>query len=246
MKKAFACLWLMAVLVGCNTTANHSEVDIEKNEAILKTTNDPQGLVDFYKAELAKQDGPRERYKLAEAYLGIDDAESALFYMQPLIEEERLSATGYYLYGRALAMQGEYLKARHAILEAIVREEAMAEAHNFLGVLDAEQGRFDDARSAFNQARALLFDDVTIKNNLAVLDIYQQDYESALNRLLPLWSNGLGDDRIRANMLLAMAKLGRYDDFRALVGSDREEFAVIDLYQALATSQPRSDGDGQE
>ncbi len=239
--RKIAILIFAVALIGCQSTSQTAtRVSAEQNEAILKNTNDSQGLIDFYKSQILEDDTPEQRYKLADAYLEINDAESALFYLNPLIEESRLSSEGYYLHGRALALQGDYLEARYAVTEAIVRDSNFASAYNFLGVIDAEHGRFDDARESFNQARALLFSDVVIKNNLAVLDIYQQNYESALHRLLPLWSNGHGDEQIRANLLLTMAKLGYYEDFRALASYETEEFAVIDLYQALADSAPRS------
>nr|WP_086940289.1 hypothetical protein [Thaumasiovibrio occultus] len=234
------CSWLVAVLAlsGCAQQASlPPEIEEARTEAIVASTNDPAGAVAFYKQRLASEDSADNRYKLVESYLAMQDADSALFYLQPLVEKEQLSAQGFFLYGKALALHGQYLDARFAVTEALIRNPDFAQAHNFLGVLDAGEGRFLDARDSFNRARALLLDDITVKNNLAVLDIYQQDYQAAYNRLKPLWIQGNEDEQVRANLLVATAKLGYVEEFVLLLGREHDDFTVYSLYQTLSASE---------
>nr|MCC4892416.1 secretion protein [Vibrio sp. F13] len=64
-------------------------------EAIYQQTNNHTKLVALYKVQLQREDIAEIRQKLASSYLKLADAESALFYITPVIESEKASLEAY-------------------------------------------------------------------------------------------------------------------------------------------------------
>ena len=81
-KKILICL-LPAMLAACSSTQQAWQQQDSK-EAIYQKTNNHAQLVTLYKQQLQQSDDAQVREKLAQSYLSLGDAESALFYIKPL------------------------------------------------------------------------------------------------------------------------------------------------------------------
>lgn len=97
-------------------------------------------------------------------------------------------------------------------------------------------GEFDKARRAFEMAREFMFDDSSVKNNLAVVDIMTGQFNAAIDRLMPMYTTGLADDKIKANLAIATVKAGRSDYFSMIVKNEKNRESRYKLYAAIQAS----------
>lgn len=112
-----------------------------------------------------------------------------------------------------------------------------------LGVIYAANGDLGQARDFFNLARAHFYSDIKIKNNLAVLDIIEQDYSSAIERLLPIYTNDEADDQVVANLTLAMAKSDNLELMKQVLKPKFTDKEIQQRYlslRKLKTTQPEN------
>ena len=238
-------LSLCVVLSGCATSAGKSgdaAFNVSTaNEALLKAAENYSGLIDIYRERLDEATSVEEsdyyRLKLGQVYLDSGDLESALFYINPIIEEGRGSADVFLLKSRTFLMMGDRDKALAAVMTAHGFDTEDPHIYNQLGLIQADTGLYEDARRNFNKARRGRISDVTIQNNLAMLDILEGQYDSAVQRLMPLQQTGQANRRINSNLALALAKSGRYGQFVSLYGQGLSEDARITLFKALAKAE---------
>ena len=217
--------------------------DAPTNEALLIAAENNAGLIDFYREQLENAQTTREsdelRIKLSESYLNMGDPDSTLFYLQPIIEAGRQTAELLLLQSRAqLAMQ-KHEHSQETALTALAMDDSNPNTHNQLGLVYARSGDYDNARFHFNQARILWLDDVTVKNNLAMMDILEGRYETAVSRLMPVYLAGQADDRVIANLTVALARSGRYPEFKSVYNDARNEEEYQAVFHLIATMEPR-------
>lgn len=223
------------------------------NEALLEAAENYVGLIELYKSRM-QQGKPAEqeqaRLNLAEVYLQTDDPESALFTIEPLFTINPLNAkpsdnnttvTSWLLKSRALFALGDLEQAMVTAKQAHSAANATSPAHslsprimNHIGLIHVAYGEFGEARTAFNKARHAMLDDLTVKNNLAMLDILEHDYKSAIGRLMPLYTTGQADEQIKANLTIALARAGHYQDFKALIAQGQPESETATLFMTLS------------
>ncbi|PWI35218.1 hypothetical protein DI392_02835 [Vibrio albus] len=213
----------LALLTGCATTSSSQKEQVSqsafesKEEMLLKTGSSTQ-LIQLYKNKLKEGDSQEIRLKLIEAYLADKDYESAGFHLDLLQKQQpdpdkpddTLQAKVSFLQAKVLLEQGRPANAADLVKQAMAREQVYPEAENLMGLIQAELGDFARAREYFNRARQHYYDDVIVKNNLAVLDLIEENYQAAVEKLQPLYQKGLADNKITANLVLAYAKLGNY------------------------------------
>ncbi|ENM3882985.1 MULTISPECIES: tetratricopeptide repeat protein [Vibrio] len=243
-RKIHSGLWLFCVLLlsGCSSfyQAFNSEGSQTQNlekpldfdqESLLIKTNNQAGLIELYKTQLQQQENPQIRFKLANAYFNGKDPESSLFTLAPLMTAKSSVARDelFFLQGRAQYQLGRIEQAQRSLLAALQVNPNSAKALNSISIIYAQQGEWRKAREGFNRARELMFDDVTVKNNLALIDILEQDYQSAAARLLPIYLNGQADDMVTANLALIMAKIGSFEHLRSFYG---QQYSDEELYLA--------------
>ncbi len=226
-------------ITGCVSSESHdleSSLDrsnFESKEKILIDSGDNQKLISFYKQEIMDSDSVELKIKLIEAYLEIGDIESAIFYL------EQTKATGeyrddiYFLRARAYYQNNELDRAEKNATNAIKSKDKYAEAENLMGLIYAGQGKYDLAKQYFNQARQHHYNDVAIKNNLAVVDLLEEDYQKAVFRLESLFNNGLADRQVKVNLALAYAKLGQFEQVVSVLGGDYSAQEIQHIYMAL-------------
>ena len=83
------------------------------------------------------------------------------------------------------------------------------------------------------KARELLYEDVVISNNLAVMDILEADYQRAITRLEPVYKNGQADKQVVSNLVLAYAKVGDFVQVKALLGGMYSAEELYHIYTGL-------------
>ena len=226
-------LIILAGLTGCATTSSSqkeqvSQSTFESKEEMLSQTGNLAQLVQLYKNRLQESDSQEIRIKLIEAYLAEKDYESAAFYLDRLREKQQasdqpgqpddtLQAKIDLLQARVLLEQSKPEKASELVLRAIEKKGNYPEAENLMGLIQADLGDLVKAREYFNLARQHYYDDAVVKNNLAVLDLIEEEYQAAADKLQPLYQKGLADEKITANLVFAYAKLGNYPAVEAIL-----------------------------
>ena len=243
--KQLLSILLVSLMTGCAvTTPVTTETAALPNETLLKATENYPGLLDLYKHQLKNaatpEESDRQRLNIASIYLSISDPESALFYLNPVIEGGYDGADAWLLASRAHLAVSQHYKARLAALRALGADSENPAIYNQIGLTYAHQGNYPLARSYFNQGRDRLLDDATAINNLALVDILEGDYQRAVNRLLPLYTAGLADDTVQANLMLALVHNGDMATFRAIHSDAKTEKESRQLFQALSTLKPIS------
>lgn len=239
MSKFFLSLIILLLLAGCvdsSTKSNSAfQGDRDSTESLLLKTKNYPRLIEMYKEDLKEKDTKEIRVKLAKTYLAMEDAESALFYLSTILLDRERDAEIFYLQAQIQYDFQQYEKAMKSVQTALSIDSDYPDAHNLMGILYADSDKFELARISFNQARLGLADDVKVKNNIAVLDIIEKDYRAAISRLLPLYLNGQADDQVKANLLIAMSKMGNYDYVKSMLSKDYEDEEIIQLFHSLNT-----------
>lgn len=233
------------VIAGCSVMSGHSQspnaAGAERalaDENFLINSGNYSRLIDLYKQQLKKNDQPETRIKLAKAYLDIQDNESALFTIAPVITQPNASAESFYLQGLAQFNLGKTQLAEHSLEVAVNKEKNNARFINLLGATQAELGRLASARDSFNRARSLLYDDVVIKNNLALVDMMEGNYQDAAARLMPVYRADPegADDQLKANLAIIAAKLGSFETLKLLYGNQYSDTELFGIFQGLRSS----------
>ncbi len=241
----YALLLTVLIVTGCTTVSNQPQAPnaagAERalvDENFLVISGNYQRLIALYKEQLKQNDQSETRIKLAKAYLDTGDNESALFTLVPVITMPNASAEAFYLQGLAQFNLGQAEHAERSLAIAANKEPNNAKVINLLGAAQAELGQLVEARAAFDQARTLLYDDVVIKNNLALVDMMEGKYQDAAARLMPLYrADPKGADaQLKANLAIVAAKLGSFETLRALYGSEYSESELFGIFQGLRSS----------
>ena len=235
------------VLSGCVSPGLKPSVpkDVQEapaNEALLKAASNHAGLIQLYKTRLkqAKTADEQEncRLQLGGAYLETGDPESALFTLEPLVAEASKNSDTWLLKARASLALGELETALMDINQSLSLAPESPTILNQQGVIYASMGQYNQARQSFNKARTTMFDDLVIKNNLAMLDILDKKYDAAIQRLMPLYTSGQADERIKANLTLALARAGLYNEFKTVHSEARSEQEKLSLFMTLSSATP--------
>ncbi|MFZ3538399.1 tetratricopeptide repeat protein, partial [Vibrio harveyi] len=117
--------------------------------------------------------------KLAWAYFHKGDIESANFYVQHLQKEGVESPDLYQLEGQVFDAKNDTDSAVEAYLSSIKTGNESGQIHVLLGVSYAKLGKYEDAYQELNNARLRGYDDVAIKNNIAMIHMANGEYEQA-------------------------------------------------------------------
>jgi tight adherence protein D len=246
MKKLITILTII-FLSGCvsplggksQSSSNTKNLSSVTSETILLQTKNYTKLITLYKERLKAAENKATRIKLAETYLLMGDPESTLFYLSPLTAEVATSSESndavdiYYLQAKAqydLDLVDDAITTADKLLTLAPKH---AETLNLLGILYADKNDFVLARQYFNQARVNFYDDVKVKNNIAILDIIEKDYQSAVTSLYPLYLNGQTDEQVNATLLIALSKMGNYQYVKSMLSSKYKEDDIISLFKAL-------------
>ncbi|MFC1234491.1 tetratricopeptide repeat protein [Vibrio sp. F74] len=253
MKKMKATVLIALSLLGCASDANKEELideaTFDSREKMLVSSGNGKAVIDFYKDELQKRDSEEIRLRLVQAYININDYESAFFHLDDIeINDANVSKVAFLKAKVYLAMgdiESAYLRAQ----TALAVKSIYPEAENLMGLILAEKGDYQKSKEFFLLAKKHYYDDLTIANNLSVLDLLVGDYGSVIDRLQPFYFNGEADRTVKANLVLANAKLGRYQQVESILkeqGYKSEQIQKIFVILTTANNQQNLNANGAQ
>lgn len=238
-------LSLIVMLAGCSTVSEQPQMPtaagakraLADENFLINSGNYPK-LIALYKDKLKQAESTETRVKLAKAYLDTGDNESALFTIAPVITQPNASAESFYLQGLAQFNLGQASQSQRSLDVATHKAPNNAKYVNLLGAVQAELGQLEQARASFNRARSLLYDDIVIKNNLALVDIMEGNFQAAAARLMPVYrANPKGaDEQLKANLAIIAAKLGSFETLKALYGDQYTDKELFGIFHGLRSS----------
>lgn len=196
--------------------SDYQTKDTAEKEFILQNAKNYNGLIAVYKQRLQYREDKETRLKLAEYYYLANDYNSSLHYLSVLLENSP-SEPAYLLQAKNLSAQHQYKSAIDAINMAISSNPKSGESYNIKGIILSESGLLPQAKEAFETARNLYVKDDVINNNLAMVEIFSQRYQSAVRYLLPLYQRGYKDAKLTHNLVFALVKSGDYGYAKEIV-----------------------------
>ncbi|USD40135.1 hypothetical protein J4N42_08605 [Vibrio sp. SCSIO 43135] len=237
LKHIFTVLVSLVVVTGC--VSNETTLNDDNKEMIYQQTNNHAELVSLYKQRVAAQDTLENRINLASAYYQSGRYDSALFVLEPLGQQQG----NYEVLLVKAKSQFKLGRTQQSIDTAIsaLELQSTGEINNQLGVAYSQLGELDVAREYFVAAKRRFYDDVKVDNNLAVLDILEGDYASAVARLQPLYTQGVADDTMQANLVLALVKSGELAQAKRLIaakGSRKQAALYVEQLAQLQSLDP--------
>lgn len=243
MKKKLLTLFIATTLLGgCASSGSNYSTSSDNNERFLELSSNSSRLIELYKERLRNNDNVATRLKLAKAYLEAGDNESCLFTLAPLIRNGAEGGEAFYLQGVAQYNIGRLRQAETSLQIAINQDRNSAKTINMLGVVYAELGNLVGARQQFNQAREMMYDDLVIKNNLALVDMLEGKYQDAVVLLMPIYLNNpdQADPQLKANLAILLSKLGSFDTLRRVYGERYSDAELLNIFNDLKSSEPVS------
>ena len=207
------------------------------DEELLIKSKNYKKLIDLYKSRLSEEDDFETRIKLANVYLEKKDPESAIFVLSNVdknVSSYKLS----YIRASAYYDLQKYALAQNSVKKALELEPNNPEALNLSGILYAEIGDLESARDMFNNARMNMFDDVKIKINLSMIDLFEENYKQVIDRLMPLYTSGFSDsEEAKPIFAIALAKERKKAILYDLFLDDYKRKEIEGIYKYLSTMQ---------
>lgn len=234
MVKLIVPLFLVFLLVACNTNSGLNSSD---KEYILTKVNNYQGLIQFYREQLSKEDTTEVRYKLCEVYNRVNDIPSSQSCLRELLNNSPTDKS-YLLASKNYLILEDEDSALFMVTKALEKEANNGEAYNVRGEIFARKGRYDDARIDFEKARSLFVAEEIVNNNLAMLAILEQDYSTAYSYLMPLYSRGYNSPEIVHNLIFVLIKKGDYITADSLMRQNSLDDSSGALISRLADIKP--------
>ncbi|NLS13786.1 secretion protein [Vibrio sp. SM6] len=251
----YKCLILaLLLLAGCQSTQTMSfdERSSVNQEKIFTQSNNQQKLIEFYQQALTENEDPLLRIKLARAYLEQGDAESVIFTLAQLSESDDAPTTvekhesrdwtqARYemalLQAKAHFYLDQLIEAKLNIDNALALNDRNGEAYNVAGVIAAATGELTQAERYFISARKYFYSDDVVKNNLAVVYLMQHQYRKSYQLLLANYKINPDDQKGRANLVIAMVKLGKSNEARHILTQHYDDVEANRMIAQIETDQ---------
>ena len=237
-KRISLVLLAVGVLAGCQSTPSQQS-QLQDDVASMEKVKNYDGLISHYKSQLEQgSQDPEVKEKLAWAYFHKGDIESANFYVQHLQKEGIESSDLYQLEGQVFDAKNDTDSAVEAYLSSIKTGNESGQIHVLLGVSYAKLGKYEDAYQELNNARLRGYDDVAIKNNIAMIHMANGEYEQAIETLMPVLKDNPENKVVKANLAIALMKAQQMDAAKKLLKGD---FSDQELHSiAVELTQYRS------
>lgn len=238
MKTIISVVLLIALpLMGCQSTSSAMQSEQELIESMEKVDNF-DGLVIHYKSQLESGIATSETIeKLSWAYFNKGDLESSSFYVEHLVDQGVSSPRLLQLKGQIAESNDQIDIAIESYLNSIEVGNSSSQVYVLLGVAYSKAGDLKASRQQFNQARLLGADDVTIKNNLAMLYLAQHDYQRVIETLVPVVRDYPNNAKVRANLAIALLKSNQLDAARKVLDVDYTDREIMSIYQQLKVTE---------
>ncbi|MGF1850752.1 tetratricopeptide repeat protein [Vibrio satsumensis] len=213
-------LLTLSVLAGCQSAPSPQDQQLGDVTSMEKVNN-YDGLISYYKAELEQgSEAPEVKEKLAWAYFYKGDIESADFYVQHLQKQGFENPNLYQLEGQVFDAKNDIESAISAYLASIDAGNRTGQIHVLLGVSYTKVGKYDEAQKELNQARLRGYDDVVVKNNIAMIQMANGEYQQAIQTLAPVLKEDPANKTVKANLAIALMKTQQIDSAKKLLKGD--------------------------
>ncbi|MGF1802606.1 tetratricopeptide repeat protein [Vibrio gigantis] len=213
-------LLTLSVLAGCQSAPSQQDLQLADVTSMEKVNN-YDGLISYYKSQLEQgSEDPEVKEKLARAYFHKGDIESADFYVQHLQKEGLENPNLYQLEGQVFDAKNDIGSAISAYLASIEAGNRTGQIHVLLGVSYTKVGKYDEAQQELNQARLRGYDDVVVKNNIAMIQMANGEYQQAIQTLTPVLKEDPANKTVKANLAIALMKTQQIDSAKKLLKGD--------------------------
>lgn len=221
---------LTVVLSGC-TSNQASEENMVAN---MERVDNHDGLIAHYKDNLKEAPESEEiTQQLAKVYFDKGDLESAKFYADHLLDSGVRNWQLLQLRGQIHNKEGEDKLAVNRYQRSIELGNSSADIYVMLGVSYCMLDQFEQAKGAFNKARLKGYNDVVIKNNLAVVDLAQSNYMEVVTLLAPVYKENPSNEKVKANLAIALFKLGDVHQARAVLEGSFTDAQMMEISRTL-------------
>lgn len=213
-------LLTLSVLAGCQSAPEQQDLQLGDVTSMEKVKN-YDGLISYYKSQLEQgSEDPEVKENLAWAYFHKGDIESADFYVQHLQKEGLENPNLYQLEGQVFDAKNDIGSAITAYLASIDAGNRTGQIHVLLGVSYTKVGKYDEAQQELNQARLRGYDDVVVKNNIAMIQMANGEYQQAIQTLAPVLKEDPANKTVKANLAIALMKTQQIDSAKKLLKGD--------------------------
>ncbi|WP_373959611.1 tetratricopeptide repeat protein [Vibrio gigantis] len=213
-------LLTLSVLAGCQSAPSPQDLQLADVTSMEKVKN-YDGLISYYKSQLEQgSEDPDVKEKLAWAYFYKGDIESADFYVQHLQKQGLENPNLYQLEGQVFDAKNDIESAISAYLASIDAGNRTGQIHVLLGVSYTKVGKYDEAQKELNQARLRGYDDVVVKNNIAMIQMANGEYQQAIQTLAPVLKEDPANKTVKANLAIALMKTQQIDSAKKLLKGD--------------------------
>ena len=232
-KRISIVLLTLGILAGCQSTSSQQS-QVQDDVTNMEKVKNYDGLISHYKSmlEQGSQD-PQVKEKLAWAYFHKGDIESANFYVQHLQKEGVETSSLYQLAGQVFDAKGDTTSAISAYLSSIKSGNSSGQVHVLLAVSYTKAGQYDAAYQELNNARLRGYDDVVIKNNIAMIHMANGEYEQAIAMLTPVLKDNPANKVIKANLAIALIKTQQVEAARKLLKGDFSDQEILRITTEL-------------
>ncbi|ABU74082.1 tetratricopeptide repeat protein [Vibrio campbellii] len=237
-KRISIVLLTLGILAGCQSTSSQQS-QAQDDVTNMEKVKNYDGLISHYKSmlEQGSQD-PQVKEKLAWAYFHKGDIESANFYVQHLQKEGVETPSLYQLAGQVFDAKNDTTSAISAYLSSIKSGNSSGQVHVLLAVSYTKAGQYDAAYQELNNARLRGYDDVVIKNNIAMIHMANGEYEQAIAMLTSVLKDNPANKVVKANLAIALIKTQQVDAARKLLKGDFSDQEILSI--ATELTQVRS------
>jgi len=232
-KRLSLVLLMLSMLTGCQLSSSQQSVQAF-DVANMEKVKNYDGLISHYKSRLvAGENDLAIKEKLAWAYFYKGDLESAAFYVQHLQEEGVENASLYQLSGQVFDAKDDTEQAISAYVASIAAGNETGLIYVLLGVSYTKAGKYNEAYQALNSARLRGYDDVAIKNNIAMIHMANNEYTQAIDILAPVLKEDPTNTVVKSNFAIALMKNQQVDLAKKLLKGEFSEQEIQSIAAEL-------------
>ncbi|UTZ44132.1 tetratricopeptide repeat protein [Vibrio campbellii] len=232
-KRICIVLLTLGILAGCQSTSSQQS-QTQDDVTNMEKVKNYDGLISHYKSMLKQgSQDTKIKEKLAWAYFHKGDIESANFYVQHLQKEGVETSSLYQLAGQVFDAKNDTTSAISAYLSSIKSGNSSGQVHVLLAVSYTKAGQYDAAYQELNNARLRGYDDVVIKNNIAMIHMANREYEQAIAMLTPVLKDNPANKVIKANLAIALIKTQQVEAARKLLKGDFSDQEILRITTEL-------------
>lgn len=219
-KRTYLMLLTLSLLAGCQSTPTEQE-QLHADVTNMEKVKNYDGLISHYKYQLEQgSEDPVVKQRLAWAYFHKGDIESADFYVQHLHQEGIVNPSLYQLEGQIFDDKNDIGRAISCYINSVEAGNNSGQIHVLLGVSYAKIGQYEKAYQELSLARLRGYDDIVIKNNIAMIQIANGEYHQAIETLAPVLKEDPANKIVKANLAIALMKTDKVNSAQKLLKDD--------------------------